>query len=278
MGLRIKTNISSQEVQRYLRESSKLTDDSLSKLASGKRITKASDDAAGLAISVNLEAQTRGLRQAHRNANDGISFVQVAEGGVAEISNILVRLRELSIQAASDTVGDDERLLIDNEYQTLVSEIDRIAQSTTFNSATLLNGESGKGIMDFQFGTFAGENNRIQFNSDATNATISSIGIAGTTLETKGDASDSVTNIDEALQRISAMRANLGAAQSRLQSSISNLETQILNQDSARSVIQDADMAMETSKLAMSNVLKSAGIATLVQANHIPNMAIRLVE
>lgn len=276
MGLRINTNIASQTVQKNLREVSNESNESLQRLSSGKRISKSSDDAAGLAIATNLEAQTRGLRQATRNANDGISLVQVAEGGLQESTNILVRLRELSIQAASDTVGDKERGYLDMEYQQLVKEVDRIAESTTFNGTHLLNGEGG-GSLDFQVGAFSGEQNRITFDSAATDASASSLGVSSTGVADKGDALDSIAQIDEAIDKISGQRANLGSIQSRLNTSVSNLEIQTLNQDAARSVIQDADVALETSKMASNNVIKNAGIATLSQANSHPNNALRLL-
>lgn len=277
MGLRINTNVASQAVQKNLREVSAQSDESLQRLSSGKRITRASDDAAGLAIATNLEAQTKGLRQASRNANDGISLVQVAEGGLQESTNILTRLRELSIQAASDTLGDKERGYLDMEYQQLVKEVDRIAESTTFNGANLLNGE-GKGNLDFQVGAFAGDQNKITFNSAATDASSRSLGVSGTGVAGKSDALGSISKIDDAIDKISGQRATLGSIQSRLNSTISNLEIQTLNQDSARSVIQDADIAHETSRLASSNVIKNAAISTLTQANSNPNNALRLLS
>lgn len=277
MGLRINTNIASQMVQKNLREISSQSDDSLQKLSSGKRISKSADDAAGLAISTKLEAQTKGLRQAARNANDGISMVQVAEGGLQESTNILVRLRELSVQAASDTVGDQERGYLDMEFQQLVKEVDRIAETTTFNGTNLINGE-GKSDLDFQVGAHAGESNRITFDANSTDATSGSLGVNGSGVSDKSDARNSLEKIDEALDKISGQRANLGALQSRLNSSVSNLEIQTLNQDAARSVIQDADIAHETSKLASNSVIKNAGIATLSQANMNPNSALRLLS
>lgn len=277
MGLRINTNVASQSVQKNLREVSNKSDASLERLSSGKRITKAADDAAGLAIATNLEAQTKGLRQATRNANDGISLVQTTEGGLNEVSNILVRLRELTVQAASDTVGEQERSFLDLEYQQLVSEVDRISESTTFGGMNLLNGD-GKGSMDFQVGNDASEHSKISFDSNTTNATTSNIGISGTGIAAKGDALDSIDKIDNAINDVSSQRANLGAVQSRLQSTISNLETQTLNQDNARSVIQDADVAFESSQLAANNVIKSAAISTLAQANNLPGSALRLLS
>ncbi|EQC43593.1 flagellin [Bacteriovorax sp. Seq25_V] len=275
MGLRINTNIASQTVQKNLREVSSKGQDSLEKLSSGKRITKAADDAAGLAISKNLEATTKGLRQATRNANDGISLVQTAEGGLNETSNILTRLRELTVQASSDTIGDSERGFLDKEYQQLTTEVDRIAQSTTFNGSNLLNGEGEQ--KDIQVGAYDGEQNRITFDSSATNATADAIGISSTSVASKDDALGSMSQIDSAIEMVSGQRADLGSIQSRLQSTVSNLEVQALNQDAARSVIEDVDVAAESAKMASSNVIKQAGVATLSQANGIPNAALRLV-
>lgn len=276
MGLRIATNVASNTVQKNLKQTSSKLDSSLSKLSSGKRITKASDDAAGLAIATNLEAQTKGLRQATRNANDGVSLVQTAEGGLNEVTNILTRLRELSIQAASDTVGESERGFLDKEYQQLTTEIDRISDSTTFNGTQLLNGE-GQGELDFQVGAFSGESNQITFDSSESNASAGSIGVDGTGISEKGEALDSIASIDEAINQVSGQRATLGSIQSRLQSTVNNLETQTINQDSARSMIQDVDIAEESANLAASQVVKSAGVATLSQANNIPNSALRLI-
>lgn len=276
MGLRIATNTAAQSVQKNLKEVSAKSQSSLEKLSSGKRVNKASDDAAGLAIATNLKAQTQGLRQAARNANDGVSMVQTAEGGLNEVSNILVRLRELTIQAASDTVGEDERGFLDKEYQQLSTEVDRIAESTTFNGTNLLNGEGG-GVLDIQVGTFAGEQNRIGFDSDDANATADAIGIGGTSISDKGDALDAIEDIDGAIKSVSGHRANLGAIQSRLQSTVANIETQAINQDSARSVIEDVDVAAETANMASANVVKNAGISSLAQANQIPNSALRLI-
>lgn len=277
MGLRIASNIASEEVQRNVKATSNETNELFSKLSSGKRITKAADDAAGLAISTNLEAQTRGLRQATRNANDGISLVQTAEGGLQEVSSMLIRLRELSVQAASDTVGDKERGLLDKEYKALTTEIDRIAESTTFNGTNLLKGDSGRGELGFHVGAFAGEQNVIKFDADATNTSADAIGIAGSGVADKEIASDSIAKVDSAIDAVSGMRANLGSVQSRLQSTVSNLEVQTINQDQARSVIQDVDVADASSKMASKNVVKAAGVAVLSQANQIPNSALRLI-
>ena len=277
MGLRIATNIASQSVQKNLKEVSSAGNAQLEKLSSGKRITKASDDAAGLAIATNLEAQTKGLRQATRNANDGISLVQTAEGGLNETTNILTRLRELTIQAASDTVGEVERGFLDKEYQQLNTEIDRISESTVFNGSQLLNGK-GKGSMDFQVGAFAGEQNRITFDSGESDASAASIGVSGTSIAEKDSALDAIANVDKAIEKVSGQRANLGSIQARLGSTVRNLETQTINQDSARSVIQDVDVAEASASLASNTVVKNAAVSTLSQANQIPNSALRLIN
>jgi len=277
MGLRIRTNIASQEVQKNLRDATKNSNAELAKLSSGKRITKAADDAAGMAIANKLDVQVRGLRQAARNANDGISLIQTAEGGLSESSNILVRLRELTVQAASDTLGDAEREFLNMEYQALVEEVDRIAQSTTFNGAHLLNGESETGTMDFHVGTFNQEVDKIQFEAEETDASSSNIGIEGTAINSKEDANDAMENLDEAISKISGHRAKLGGIQSRLQSTSSNLEIQAVNQDSAKSMIIDTDIAASAARLASANVQQQAGISTLAQANSIPNSALRLL-
>lgn len=277
MGLRIATNIASEHVQKNLSKVSRRAEDSLDKLSSGKRITKASDDAAGLAISKNIEAQNRGVRQAKQNASNAISVVQVAEGGLGEVSNIMVRLRELTIQSASDTVSDQERDYLNREYQQLLSEQDRIAQSTTFSGINLLNGE-GPSEMDFQVGTKGDELNRITYDASQANATGDDLGISGTTVETKEDARGAIENLDEALNKVNGYRATLGSVQSRLQASISNLEITAANQEAARSTIEDVDVAMESSKLASANVVKSAGIASLAQANNLTTSSLRLIS
>ncbi len=276
MGLRIKTNIASQAVQNNLKKVDQKTSDSFERLSSGKRINKSADDAAGLAIANKMQAEVIGLKMAERNASNGISMVQVAEGGLEESSNILTRMRELSIQAASDTVGERERGYLNLEYEQLNQEIDRISKTTKFSGRELLTGE-GDGPLDFHVGAYAGEENRITFDSSEANATSSGLGIDGTNITSKDDAVGNLEKIDEAIDKVSGFRANLGSIQSRLQSTISNLGTQTVNTDAARSRIEDVDVASESAKLASSNVIKSAATATLVQANGISNSALRLV-
>jgi flagellin len=277
MGLRIRTNVASQAVRKTLTSADRVAGDSYEKLASGKRITKSADDAAGLGIAKKMEAEVRGYRMAQRNANAGISLVQVAEGGLNEATNIMTRMRELSIQAASDTVGEKERGYLNLEYEQLLQEADRITKTTTFSGKQLLTGQSETGTMDFHVGAYGGSDNKISFDADATDATVENLGIAGTNIASKEDASENLSLIDDAIDTVSGYRANFGSIQSRLQSTISNLDTMSVNTESARSRIEDVDIAAETARLASTNVMKQAGIATLSQANNLPNSALRLI-
>lgn len=277
MGLRIKSNVASQMVQKDLRKVSGKAQDSFAKLSSGKRITKSADDAAGLGIAKKMEAEVRGLKMAQKNANNGISMIQVAEGGLDESTNILTRMRELSIQAASDTVGERERGYLNKEYTQLVSEVDRISKTTKFSGSELLTGESENGIMEFHVGAYAGEENKISFDAQEANATAEGLGIAGSNITNKDDANQNLAAIDEAIDKVSGFRSSFGAIQSRLQSTVTNLDTSATNTEAARSRIEDVDVAEESAKLASTNVMKSAGVAALSQANSLPNSALRLI-
>lgn len=277
MGLRILTNTASIAAQRALKESAGNQEKSYERLASGKRITSSADDAAGLAISDNLRAQIRSMGQAERNANDGISFVQVAEGGVNEVSNILVRLRELAIQASSDTVGDRERSFINREYESLLSEVDRIANVTTFNGTPLLNGQAEKESLEIQVGIRNHHNDRISFNANEADVRAEALGLDGLNTISIDDARESIDKIDEALSRVNGARAGLGAMQNKLHSTVNNIGIAKENLAHARSRIADADVAEETSKLVKDNILQSAGISVLAQANQVPQSALRLL-
>ena len=276
MGFRINTNVSSIAAQRSLSTTTKESQDTLSKLSSGTRITKAADDAAGLAISEKMKSQIRSSQQANRNANDGISMVQTAEGGLDEISSMLTRLRELSIQSASDTVGDTERSFTDMEYQNLKQEIERISQVTEFNGTKLLSGEGDK--LDFQIGT----NNdafqdRIQYDSGSINSTMSGLGIGEIAVASKEGAQNSLAVIDKAIETVSGQRAELGAIQNRLSSTSNNLQTTVENLSAANSRIRDVDYAAATAKNAKNNILAQAGTSVLSQANAQGQNALRLI-
>ena len=275
MGLRISTNVTSQNVQNNLRKASEQSEVNLARLSSGKRINNAADDAAGLAMAKKMEAQGASLQQATRNAADGISFVQTAEGALNEVSNILVRLRELSIQSSSDTIADVEREYANMEYQQLIEEVDRISNTTSFNGVELLNGSQKD--MEFQVGSGSSGENRINFSPSEIDSQARSLGIHNIKVDSKRDAQDSIDKVDDAIDKVNSHRASLGAVQSRLNSTISNLESQSLNQDAARSRIEDADIAKEAASLATNNILKQAGMATLAQANSLPANALTLI-
>src|SRR3954464_6246901 len=276
MGLRISTNISALTAQRHLGLTRHALDKSMEKLSSGSRINHAGDDAAGLAISENLRAQIRGMRQAKRNAQDGVSLIQVSEGGLNEISNIIVRLRELAIQAASDTIGDTERQFTDREYQSLKQEIDRIANVTQFNGTPLLNGKAG--IFEIQVGT---HNNpildRIVYNGERSDASLDALKLGGESVATKQGSQLSLAVIDDALHRVNSIRADLGAMQNRLQSTINNLAISEENLAAANSRIRDADMAEEVSEMTKNNILMQAGVSVLGNANTTNQSVLKLL-
>lgn len=279
MGFRIMTNTSSVTGQRHLRNTRRLLDQSLERLASGYRINKAGDDAAGLAISEKLRAKIRGLQVAQRNANDGISLVQVAEGGLNEVQNILVRMRELGVQSASDTIGPRERVYLDNEYQALKSEVDRIANGTDFNGTNLLDGTGG--TLDIQVNT-GGENilgvDRISYDASRADANTDKLGIAELSIANKEGAQKSLAQVDSALDYISSLRGDLGAMQNRLISTINNIGISVENLSAANSRIKDVDIADESAELTRNNILMQAGTSVLSQSNQVPKMALELLR
>ena len=293
MGLRIKTNVASVMAQRTLGLSTAATVENMTKLSSGYRINKAADDAAGLAISENMKARLRSLDQAKRNANDGVSLVQVAEGGFNEVSNILVRLRELATQAASDTIGNTERGYTNREYTQLVSEIQRIANTANFNGIKLLNG--GEDLPDqSMFTLHVGAGDGLQENTDTLRIGIENLKINveelgfGREAEigpmNSGDeflretAAAKLKTIDSALDHINDSRSMLGAQQNRLSSTINNLGVQIENIKSANSRIRDVDFAEETAAFTQNRILQQAGISVLAQANQAPEVVLSLLR
>ncbi|MBV2170006.1 MAG: flagellin FliC [Bdellovibrio sp.] len=276
MGMRVSTNVSAINAQRNLVGSQRAINDSMAKLASGSRINKAADDAAGLAISEGLKAQIRSAAQAQRNANDGISMVQTAEGGLNEIGNIVVRLRELGIQAASDTVGENERGMLNKEVQQLKSEIQRISAVTTWGTTKLLDGSSPK--FDFQVGLFNNsEEDRISFNASENVATLDALGLSGVDFSTKEGAQEALGMLDNAQTSISGTRANLGALQNRLTSTVDNLGVAQENLSAANSRIRDTDVAQASSEITRNNILLQAGTSTLAQANQSNQLALKLI-
>ncbi len=277
MGLRINTNTASLNAQRTMWGTKLGLDKSMERLSSGFRINRAGDDAAGLAISENLRAQIRGLKQASRNAQDGISLVQVAEGGLNEVSALLIRLRELAVQSASDTIGPIERQFLNVEYDQMVSEIDRIADGTEFNGTQLLSGVGS--ILDFQVGTRNNpEIDRISFDASRADANSAALGINLTSVADKASAQNSLSAIDQAIVSVSAMRADFGAIQNRLQSTVSNIQVSVENMAAANSRIRDVDVAEETSEMTKNQILLQAGTSVLAQANQSANTALTLLN
>jgi flagellin len=308
MGLRIRTNIASLNAQRRLGNATDAMGNSAAKLASGERINKAADDAAGLAMSENLRADVRSLNQAKRNALDGVSVLQTAEGGLTETTNMLVRLRELAVQSASDTIGTRERGFLDEEYQALKSEIDRIANSTEFNGTRLLVGATNiaddmhKGENQFPLEVQIGKDyyrqsdaldaknpvniirldlNKLNAfstgeNSLQINKTMAGEDVAG--ISEKKDAQLSIGRLDEAITTVNQYRSYLGAMQNRMTSAISNLGVSVENLDTARSRIRDTDFAAETAEYTKAKILQQAGTSVLAQANQQPNVALGLLQ
>lgn len=276
MGFRIATNVASLNAQRSLNKISHREGTTSAQLSSGSRITRSADDAAGLAISEKLRSNIRSSQQANRNANDGISMIQVAEGGLDETANILIRLRELAIQSSSDTIGETERGYTDMEYQQLKNELERISQTTKFNDVELLSGNSDK--LDFQIGS--GNNDfqdRIVYDPSKMSAGLSALGMDGQSVANKEDAQSSLEKVDAAIKTVSGQRAELGALQNRLYATSSNLESSVENMSAANSRIRDVDYAQATAQMTQDNIMKQAGTAVLSQANSNPTQALRLI-
>ncbi len=276
MGFRINTNVSSLAAQRSLSVNARESEGNLAKLSSGTRITKAADDAAGLAISEKMKSGIRSMKQADRNANDGISMVQIAEGGLNEVSSILTRMRELAIQTASDTVGDVERDMTNMEYQNLKLELDRISQVTEFNGKKLLDGSGGQ--YDFQVGI----NNdafqdRITYDAGRVNAGLEGLNVSELDVSTKTGSQESLASLDKAIETVSGQRAFLGAIQNRLVSTSNNLQVSVENLSAANSRIRDVDYADATATKAKNDILNSAGTSVLAQANMSGQNALKLI-
>ncbi len=276
MGLRIATNIQSLAGQRSLNQVKREQSSSLEKLASGSRINKAGDDAAGLAISEKMKSNIRGVKQATRNAGDGISLIQTAEGGMNEVNNILIRLRELSVQSASDTITDKERVYSDMEFQQLVTEVERIATSTTFNEKQLLSGKGDS--MEFQIGIHNVEaNDRIKYQPGDTSVKADDLGIDSLSVSSKVSSQENLEVLDGAINKVNTNRATLGALQNRLQSTVRNLEVKSENLSGANSRIRDTDIAEESANLAKANILAASSTSVLAQANNSNAGALQLI-
>jgi flagellin len=277
MALTIQTNVASLGAQRQLNKTQHQQGVSLSRLSSGLRINSAADDAAGLAISEKMRAQVRGLAQAERNAMDGVSLIQTAEGAMNEVSGILTRMRELSVQSANGTLGSTERGFLNDEFSALRSEIDRIAKVTEFNGASLLEGSSTH--VTFQVGTNNSTDDQIQVT--LTNMQTSQLGgttaLSSLSISSVSGAQSAMTAIDSAISDVSSGRAKLGATQNRLQVTVTNLSSARENISAANSRIRDTDVAEESAALTRNSILMQAGVSILAQANQMPSMALSLL-
>ncbi|MBF0443687.1 MAG: flagellin FliC [Oligoflexales bacterium] len=310
MGLRIRTNVSAATASRFLGNTTEAVRTNTERLSSGYRINKSADDAAGLAISDALNAKVRSMEQAKRNANDGVSMVQVAEGSMSEITNILTRLRELATQSASDTVGNLERSYTNKEYISLVEEINRISNTAEFNGLFLLKGsmyEKNKALGESGILTIhVGAGDGAIENTDTINININDLKIDGLTdlnlfageesptpsavgpyvLTKEGVGADfsrataaqKLGIIDDAIKKVAGNRSILGSKQSRLASAINNLGVQIENLSTSKSRIKDVDFATETALFTQNRILGQAGASVLAQANSIPNLALGLLQ
>ena len=278
MAISIVTNPASLNAQRNLNRTQGTMGRSLARLSSGLRINGASDDAAGLAISEKLKSQTRSLSQAERNANDAVSMLQTAEGAMNETSGLLIRMRELSVQSANDTVGATERSFIQSELSDLRDEVNRIAEVTEFNGTKLIDGTASS--ITFQVGIQNTTNDRISVSIDDMHATALGAGttdLDGLDISTITGAQTALDVLDAAITDVSAGRAEIGAVQNRLQVTIANIGTARENLSAANSRIRDVDVASESAELTKNNILMQAGVSVLAQANQQPSLALSLL-
>jgi flagellin len=276
-ALAIMTNSGSLTAQTNLMRTTKAMNKSIGRLSSGLRVTSSSDDAAGLAVSENMRAQLRGFQQANRNANDGIAIVQTAEAAYQSISDTLIRMRELAVEGANDSISDTERGYLDQEFQDLIGEIDRISNVTEFNGINLLDGSAGSGgTLTFQVGTRNSTNDRITVDLNDEDAT--ALGVNASAVDVISTAQDAIDEIDTALESLNTDRASLGATINSLSLSVNNLAATIENYGNAVGNIRDTDIGAESAEFSKQQVLQQAGVAMLSQANALPNLALRLLS
>ncbi|HSF09634.1 MAG TPA: flagellin [Nitrospirales bacterium] len=275
MALVVNNNIASLNAQRNLGVSSSQLEGSVARLSSGLRITRAADDAAGLGISETLRAQIRSINQAVRNSNDGISLLQIADGGAEGIGNLLGRLRELAEQSASGILGSNERSFLDQEFVALRSEIDRISSVTEFNGVKLLSG-TGNDSLSIQIGFRSSANDTLSLSLNDLNT--NTLNLASTNVSTSGNALDALSNIDSAISAVASARANIGSLQNRIDAAVGNLQVANENITAAESRIRDADIAFESAKFVRNQILVQAGTSILAQANTLPQQALALLQ
>lgn len=274
MGLRVNTNVASLNAQRSLASVNGALESSFRRLSTGLRIATAADDAAGLAISERLRANIRGIEQSKRNALDGISLVQTTEGALNEVNTILVRLRELAVQSANGTVSNADKETLDDEFQQLVTEINRIGRATSFNNIQLLDGSVTAISLQIGYGTSAG----IDTLALTLTASLStSLNLNTLDIGSAGNTTLAITNVDAAINTVSQLRGRLGAVQNRLNSTISNISIAVENISAADSRVRDVDVAYETAQLTKHSILQQASISILTQANAQPQAALQLL-
>ncbi|GJL59362.1 MAG: flagellin [Nitrospirales bacterium] len=275
MALVVNNNVASLNAQRNLGVSSSQLEGSVARLSSGLRITRAADDAAGLGISETLRAQIRSINQAVRNSNDGISLLQIADGGAEGIGNLLGRLRELAEQSASGILGSNERSFLDQEFVALRSEIDRISSVTEFNGVKLLSG-TGNDSLSIQIGFRSSANDTLTLSLNDLNT--NTLNLASTNVSTSSNALDALSNIDSAISAVASARANIGSLQNRIDAAVGNLQVAGENITAAESRIRDADIAFESAKFVRNQILVQAGTSILAQANTLPQQALALLQ
>ena len=281
MALTVNTNVTSLNVQKNLNKASDALSTSMTRLSSGLKINSAKDDAAGLQIATRMTSQIRGQTMAIKNANDGVSIAQTAEGALQESSNILQRMREIALQSRNDSNGTADRTALDKEYKQSIDELTRIAKSTNLNGKALIDGTAG--AMEFQVGAGTTSDNQITLTL-STSFDASALGMTGTTISGTSNAANhsavlsAVSAIDAALANINATRADLGAAQNRFSTTISNLQNINENAEAARSRVQDTDFAAETAQLTKQQTLQQASTAVLAQANQLPSAVLKLLQ
>jgi flagellin len=275
MALIVNNNIASINAQRNLGVSTSQLEGSVARLSSGLRITRAADDAAGLGISETLRAQIRSINQAVRNSNDGISLLQIADGGAEGIGNLLGRLRELAEQSASGILGSNERSFLDQEFVALRSEIDRISSVTEFNGVKLLSG-TGNDSLSIQIGFRSSANDTLSLSLNDLNT--GTLALSSVNVSTSGNALSALSNIDSAISAVASARANVGSLQNRLDAAVGNLQVVHENITAAESRIRDADIAFETAKFVRNQILVQAGTSILAQANTLPQQALALLQ
>lgn len=276
MPVSLLTNIPAMAAERHLEESSTITARAEERLASGKRINRASDDAAGLALADQHEARARAIGQAKRNTQDALGFVQVAEGAMNESENMLVRLRELAVQGANEDLSDRQRGYLDLEAKSLVAELGRIANVTSYSNVPLLNGAGSR--LEFQIGPDNDDFNRIAFQPDEIDLRPEALGVDGVSVGDAGSSRDAIDAIDGAINQVATPRARLGALQSRLETVTRELSTTEEGLYGAVSRIRDADVAREATEVARGMILQRTGAAVLAQANQFPAIALRLID